>query len=282
MSTRRATLLTPLLLLVLFLGCAYDKISKSSDFDLKYEKAKDYYNKGDYAKALPLLDQLLKVKIGTPLEKEIRYYSAYCYYGQGDFLTASGLFKQVFSLFPQAPEAEECLYRSALCLYLASPRYQLDQTFTQKAIDAFQYFVNVYPKSSLVANANEKIDACRAKLETKMIASADLYFKTEHYEAAAISYENVLQSYPDTKNAEDIALLIIRSYVNYAGQSVTCRKPERYDKAIASYANFAERYPDSKKLPVAEALKERADDLKQKALNEIQTYKLNCDEYQKN
>src|SRR5215204_629587 len=84
---------------VVFNGCQYDKILKSDDFDLKYEKAKAYYGKGDYARALPLLDQLLTVKIGTPEEKDIRYYMAYCYYGQGDYFSAASYFKNVFLTF---------------------------------------------------------------------------------------------------------------------------------------------------------------------------------------
>ncbi len=139
--------------------------------------------------------------------------------------------------------------------------------------------MDVYAKSTLVDDANTKMDELRAKLEQKLIASAELYYNIEDYLAAAVTYENVLQEYPDTQDAENIGLLIMRSYFNYAGQSVACRKAERYDKAISSYQNFVGRYPESAKREVAEALHERSMDLKQRALNEINLYKINCNEF---
>ena len=55
-----------LLSVITLSGCSdYEKLLKSDDFDLKSERAKAYYNEGDYARALPLLDQLLTVRMGT-------------------------------------------------------------------------------------------------------------------------------------------------------------------------------------------------------------------------
>jgi len=263
---------------LLFSSCQYDKLLKSDDFDAKYEKAKDYYSAGDYARALPLLDQLLSVKLGTPQEKEVRYYMAYCYYGQEDYFSSSSLFRQVFNIFPLSAEAEECLFMYAKSLYMASPRYQLEQSYTYKAIDAFQYFIDVYPKSALVKDANGYMDELRSKLEEKLITAAELYYNTEHFEAAAITYANVLLDFPDTRDAEDISFRILSSYFSYAGQSILCRKPERYDLAIESYRDYIARYPTGDKVEMATSLYERSVDLKSKAINEINTYKINCNE----
>lgn len=263
---------------LVFSGCQYDKLLKSDDFDAKYAMAKEYYGKGDYARALPLLDQMLSVKIGTPEEKEVRYYMAYCYYGQADYFSSSSLFRQVFNIFPLSGEAEEMLFMSAKSMYMASPRYSLDQQYTYSAIEAFQYFVDVFPKSALVPEANKYMDELRAKLELKLIEAAELYYNTEHYESAAITYKNVLLEFPDTRDAEDISFKIVDSYYKYAGQSVICKKEERYDMAIASYLDFVARYPNSPKVSEAKDISERSADLKQKAITEITTYKIKCDE----
>lgn len=267
--------------LLVFSGCEYDKLLKSDDFDAKYTKAKEYYAAGDFARSLPLLDQLLSVKLGTTDEKEVRYYMAYCYYGQEDYFSASSLFRQVFNLFPLSAEAEECLFMSAKSMYMASPRYQLDQEYSYKAIDAFQYFIDVYPKSTLIKDANAFMDELRAKLEAKMIAAAELYYNTAHYEAAAITYKNVLLDFPDTRDAEEISYKVINCYFSYAGQSIVCRKEERYDMAIESYRDFTSRFPNSERADQAKSLYERSVDLKSKAINEISTYKINCNELTK-
>ncbi|HNE45441.1 MAG TPA: outer membrane protein assembly factor BamD [Chitinophagales bacterium] len=279
MAWTRALALTIISISILvFTGCQYDKLLKSDDFDAKYAKAKEYYGKGDYARALPLLEQMLSVKIGTPEEKEVRYYTAYCYYGQADYFSSSSLFRQVFNIFPLSGEAEEMLFMSAKSMYMASPRYNLDQQYTYSAIEAFQYFVDVFPKSALVPEANKYMDELRGKLETKLINAAELYYNTEHYESAAITFKNVLLEFPDTRDAEEISYKIADSYFQYAGQSVICKKEERYDDAINSGQDFIQRYPNSPKVADAKDLIEKSIDLKEKAITEITTYKIKCDE----
>ena len=59
----------------------------------------------------------------------------------------------------------------------------------------------------------------------------------EDYQAAAVTFENMLQDFPESTEAEYINLLIVRAYFNYAGQSVVCKKSERYDKAISAVHN---------------------------------------------
>ncbi len=68
---------------------------------------------------------------------------------------------------------------------------------------------------------------------------------------------------------------------NYAGQSVVCRKEERYDRAMESYLDFKARYPESKYLNDATSIYQKSQDLKQKALTEIKSYKIECNELTK-
>ncbi|MFN0274233.1 MAG: outer membrane protein assembly factor BamD [Chitinophagales bacterium] len=264
-------------IVILASGCGgYEKLLKSDDFESKQVKAKEYYNEGDYAKALPLLDQLLVVKSGTTDEEEIRYYIAYSHYGQSEFLLASSLFKGFWLAFPRSYRAEEALYMSAYSLFKASPHFELDQSETEKALDAFQFFIDTYDGSERINECNKLMDELRFKLEEKIYESANMYYRMEQYQAAAITYENMLQEFPETEEAENIGLLIVRSYYNYAVQSVICKRAERCDKAIASYAAFIDRYPISENKKEAESIYSRIIALKNKALVEQENY--NCNE----
>lgn len=269
----------PFIISFLFIcqGCSgYEKLLKSDDFEAKAAQARVYYNEGNYAKALPLLDQLLAVKSGTADEEEIRYFIAYSHYGQSEYLLSASLFKSFWLAFPRSYRAEECLYMSAYALYRSSPVYELDQTETTKALEAFQFFIDTYDKSNRVQEANDIMDELRLKLETKMYESANLYYNSENYQAAAITYENMLESFPETDKAEAVGVLVIRSYFNYALQSIVCKKADRYDKAIASYITFKDRYPNSAYLKEADGLYNRALSMKQKAIKEQENY--NCNE----
>jgi len=247
------------LLSVFFSSCSgYEQLLKSEDFDLKYEKAREYYNKGSYSRALPLFKQLLSVEKGTPREEELMYYIAYSHYGQNDHLIASSLFKNYYTFFPNTERSTECHYMSAYCNYLASPKVSLDQTVTYKAIESFQLFVNAHPKSDSVQAANRMIDLMRRKLEAKALSAADLYYKTRNYQAAAIAYTNLLNDFPDIPQAEYINFLVLQSYFEYAEQSAVCKQDERYGQALGTYNKFKDQYPQSNLLDQALSIQERA------------------------
>ena len=86
----------------------------------------------------------------------------------------------------------------------------------------------------------------RKKLERKAFENADLYYKTGNFKAAAVSFENLLVQYPDIDNVERILFMVVKSYNNYAENSVALRKVDRYHSVITAYKNFIYKYPSSK------------------------------------
>ena len=80
---------------------------------------------------------------------------AYCYYSQGDSYFSFLLFFSIFSnRYPLSEHREECDYMSAYCSYLNSPDPSLDQTYTYKALEEMQVFINKYPTSSRIPECN--------------------------------------------------------------------------------------------------------------------------------
>lgn len=67
-----------ILMTILFSSCGeYNKILKSTDYELKYSYAKKYFNKKDYAKAATLLDELVTIFKGTAYAEESLYLLAH-------------------------------------------------------------------------------------------------------------------------------------------------------------------------------------------------------------
>ncbi|RMG76595.1 MAG: outer membrane protein assembly factor BamD, partial [Bacteroidetes bacterium] len=111
-----------------FIACSdYNKILKSNDLRLKYDKAVEYYEKKQYFKAYPLLEELSVIYRGTSKAEQIDYYLAYCDYYTGDLLYAAYRFKRFAQTYPKSKYAEECSFMSAYCYYRNSPQYSLDQ-----------------------------------------------------------------------------------------------------------------------------------------------------------
>ncbi|GAB4281494.1 MAG: hypothetical protein Kow0068_05980 [Marinilabiliales bacterium] len=138
--------------LAILTSCSeYQRILKSSDYNLKYTKGVEYYQKGDYFRALSLFEELTSIYKGTSKAEKIYFYYAYCHFYQGDYILAGYHFKNFARSYPLSKNKEEAEYMAAYCYYLNSPPASLDQSYTYKAIDELQLFVNKYPYSERVS-----------------------------------------------------------------------------------------------------------------------------------
>lgn len=183
---------------------------------------------------------------------------AYCYYNQGNQVLAGHYFKNFAMRFPYNEHAEECEYMAAYCSALLSPEASLDQTYTVKAIEEMQAFINKYPKSNRIEECNRIIKKLRNKLETKSYEAANLYFKIGDYKAATVAFKNSLEEYPDSPYRESIRFLLLKSWYLYAEKSVSKKQQERYQNCVTEYFVLLAEYPASSYLREAKKLYESA------------------------
>ena len=236
----------------------YKKTLKTGNNELKYETALDLYEKGDFNKAIQFFDILRAVYRGTKEGEKITYYSANCYFQTKDYNIAAYYYKQYAQTYPRGEHAEEAMFMSAYCNYLQSPRPSLDQTNTYIALSELQTFIDMYPSSPKVKEANRLMDDLRGKLETKSYNISKLYYRMEDYQAAITSFENLLNDYPDTDYKEEVLYYITIAYFDYAQKSIFSKRTERYEKTIEAYNNLLFLYPESKYLKDARKANEHA------------------------
>jgi outer membrane protein assembly factor BamD len=236
----------------------YQKVLKSSDLNYKMAKGKEYYNKEEYDKAITLFEEVLASLRGTKNFEELYYYYAYAQFGNQNYYMAAYHFNYISSNYPNFEKAAECEYMSAYCYYLLSPEFELDQTDTYKAIDEMQLFINNHPESERVTEANEIIDKLRAKLELKSVRGAELYYNIGDYKAAMVALKNTIKEFPDSKEADYVQFLIVKSNFELAMQSIPAKKSERLEETIANYSNFIDRFASSKYAPQAQKIYERS------------------------
>jgi outer membrane protein assembly factor BamD len=241
---RKSLVFSILIISLVIVSCSpYQKLLKGSDNELKYTKAMEFYEKGEYVKAQQLFEQIQAFFRGTEKAEKIAYYNAYCYYKQRDYILGGYYFRTFATNFSTSALAEEALYLSAYCSYLESPRSSLDQTSTVEAISSLQLFISQYPKSEKAPQCSKLIDELRAKLEKKDIDIALLYYKMEYYKAAIVSLNNVLKDYPDTKSKELILYSILIAKYDYAIKSVYNKRQERLNDALDAYNEYISGFP---------------------------------------
>jgi outer membrane protein assembly factor BamD len=250
-----------LIVLIAFSSCKskFEKLRASNDTAKKYREAVRLYEKKDYSKALGLFDDLVTKYRGTAEAEDLSYYFAYTHYKLRDNTTARYHFKTFADTYASSPKAEECRFMAAYCFYLESPIYSLDQENTIKAIEALQLFINLHPKGERVAEASKLISNLREKLETKSYANSRLFLDIGDYKSAVIAFRNSAREFPDTKYAEEMEFLTVKSQALYAGASFEVKQEERYNEAIQLYAEFIQNYPSSKYLKEAEAIKKSSE-----------------------
>src|SRR5215216_1543239 len=230
----------------LLLGCTgFNKVMKSKDPQYKLRMAEQYYVKKKYNYAQQLYEDIMPYYRGQPEFEDIYYKYAYCAYYQMDYLNAENLFKTFLEIYPNSPKAEEVDYMRAYTYYRQSPKPELDQSNTIKAMGMMQVFINTHPGSARNKEASEIIDICRHKLEIKDHNAAQLYFDLGQFRAAAVAFNTLLNSFPESDKADEYKMMAIRSYYSFAELSVEEKKAERFEKVIEECNEFIDRFPES-------------------------------------
>ena len=246
MKKRLSHIVVLLALLLTAAGCSnYQKLLKSNDVQKKYTAAVKYYEKGDYYRAGELLDAVAPLLTGTDQAEDALFYQANANYELGNYLLSETYFRNFYTTYPRSEKAERAMFMQVKSLYNESPNYEQDQASTLTAIDAVQEFMQRYPQSEFLAEANQILDNLVVKLDKKAFDSAKLYYKIHAYKASVVALTNFIREYPSSPFAEEAAFLKIESQYEYAKQSVASKQEERFYEVVEFYQNFVDQYPES-------------------------------------
>jgi outer membrane protein assembly factor BamD len=250
-------LLVLLVVVVLLPSCSeYQKVLKSSDYDVKYEKAIEYYDEGDYMRASTLFQELISVFMGTDRAEEVHFKYATSLYRLRDYLSSVHFFSEFVKKYPNSEYSEEAQFMVGSSYYQLSPKPRLDQTDTHNAIEAFQLFVSLYPNSPLLEKANKMVDELQEKLVFKSYLNAKLYYHLgtylgNNYQAAVITARNSLDEFPDTEYREELSFLILDSLYIQAMNSIEEKEEDRLRRTLDEYYAFINEFPKSSYLKSA-------------------------------
>lgn len=237
---------------VLLASCGeYNKILKSTDYELKYSYAKKYFNSKQYSKSATILEELVPIFKGSAYAEESLYLLAQSYYGQKDYQTASQYFQTYFTTYPKGEYTELSRYYSGYGLFLDSPDPRLDQAQTYKAIEQLQLYLEYYPQSERAEEAQTIMFDLQEKLAYKELLAARLYYNLgtymgNNYEACVITSRNALKDYPYSKHREEFMFFVISSKYELAIVSVEERLQGRYREVVDEYYNYTNEYPEGK------------------------------------
>ena len=186
-------------LVVFFSSCnEYQKAMKSEDVSVKFDVASKLYEAGKYSKAIRLFEQIAPAYKGKPSAEKMFYMYSQSLYKTKQYYLAGYQFESFAASYPKSEKIEECAFLGAKCFSKLSPVYSLDQVDTYKAIDKLQNYIDEYPESPNLAEANLLVKDLREKLEKKAFEVAKQYNTISDHKSAIVALDNFGINYPGT------------------------------------------------------------------------------------
>ncbi|WP_231563330.1 outer membrane protein assembly factor BamD [Salegentibacter sp. Hel_I_6] len=261
---KKVILLAAVLMLTVSCG-EYQSLLKSEDTGKKYTYAEQLYNEAQeendnrkYRKALRLFEQIVPEYRGKPQGEKLSFLFADTYYELENYYLSSYEFERFQQSYPNSERVEEAAYKKARSFYELSPKYNIDQTDTHKAVTELQSYLNTYPEGEYVDIANEMASELRIKLEQKEYEIAKQYHLTGearagNFRAAIRSFTNFLSNNPGSPFREGAHYYRFDSAYQLAVNSFMNVMQERLEEALEYYESYKKYYPEGEYIEPMEA-----------------------------
>lgn len=231
--------LSVLLLVALFCSCnEYQKALKNEDIAVKFDMATKLYEAGKYTKAIRFFEQMASGYRGKPQAEKLFYMFAQSYYKTQQYYLAGYQFESFVSGYPKSEKIQEAAYLGAKSYSMLSPIYSLDQTDTKKAIDKMQTFIDNYPNSEYITEANNTVKTLSEKIEKKVYENAKGYHTISDYKSALVAFDNFIIDYPGTPFKENALYYKFDSAYQLAINSIPSKMEERLNVAKIAYSSL--------------------------------------------
>jgi len=238
---------------LLFSCGEYQKVLNRGTSEDQYKMAVKMYESEKYSKALSLFEKVTPVYRGKPQMERIQFMVAQSNFNTKNYNLAGYYFDRFTNNYPKSSKREEAAFLSAYSYKLSSPVFSLDQTDTDKALGSFQSFINTYPASDRIDEANLHYKELRYKLEKKAFEIAKTYYRTadydlRNYKAAIQAFDNMLSDYLGSKFKEEALYYRLKAAHDFVLKSTKRSKEPRIKDAILAYEKLVRNFPESKYL----------------------------------
>ncbi len=229
----KKVIIIPVLLIFVF-ACSGTVDTSKFMAEEYFKYAFELYNNEDYEQAILEFQNILMQFPGSTINDDVQFYLGMTYFKKEQYLLAAYEFSKLIQNYATSPFVPDAQFMLAESYYQISPPYQLDQSYTKKAIEEFQAFIDIFPSNPKVEEAEKKIKELNNKLAQKEYQNAMIYEKMEYDKAAMKYYDYVVETYHDTRFAP-LAL--------YNKIKIEVRKG-MINEALSDISLFLDRYPE--------------------------------------
>ncbi len=200
-------------LLFMFIGCSSTLPDESLSLAEHLKIGMDYLDEEKYVKAQDEFKFVLSRGTGTDYGDDAQFFLAESYFLNDQFILSIKEYENLTRKMAFSPFFEKSRFRICEAYRIESPDYYNDQSYTEKALERYQEFLDDFPESEHVQNVTESMSILRNKLAKKLYETGVLYLKMDEFEPARMSFNNVLDQYYDTDIVEEVHVGVIKSYI---------------------------------------------------------------------
>lgn len=226
----------------------YQKVLKNEDIAAKFKMGEDLYNQGKYSKANKLFAQIVPNYRGKPQAEKLMYLYSQTFFKMKDYYNAGYQFERFASSYPKSEKFEEASFLSAKGYYMLSPVYSKEQKETKDAIEKLQDFINLFPESEYMSEANSLVQELEFKLEKKAFEVAKQYNTILDFQASIKAFDNFIYEFPGSELREEALYYRLDSAYKLAMNSVEYKKEKRLNTAKEYCEAFKQKYIESQYL----------------------------------
>ncbi len=235
----------PLLVLALLVGCTFKEVVPKKAETLDFQRAKDFQKASRYDLAIEKFEAIKNKYPLTPEAIEAELEIAESYYLQGSYVESLAYFQSFHDLHPNYKKVDFASFRVGMSYYKQIPStIDRDLSAASKAIEAFDEFLDRYPRSSYVPEAQAKKQDCRLKLAQKEYYIGDFYYRQKQYQSAAGRFEIILKKYEGLGLEEKVLFQLGMCYY-YLNEKAEAKK---------MLSEFIKQFPNSKEAAEANAV----------------------------
>lgn len=192
-----------LLAVLLISGCAAEKVQTDLPVENLYNNAFDDLQKTKYKKAAEEFEQ---VEIEHPYSQwavKAKLMGAYAYYKNEDYDDAVLALDRFIKYHPGNKDAAYAYYLKGMCYYDQISSADKDQADTEKAEEAFNRLIMLYPDSEYAADARKKVNLTADYKAGQEMIIGRYYLNNGNYLSALNRFNVVLENYQTTVQIEE-------------------------------------------------------------------------------
>ncbi len=224
-------------------GCAAHRVdvsvlSSPSD-QIVWDAAQKAIQKKDWEAARQYLRRIIDAFPQSEHQPQARIGLADTYFeagGTANYVLAISSYREFLTLYPQHAKSDYAQFQVAESEFKQRNSPDRDQTATEKALEEYQRLLDVYPESSYVETARERIRQCRQEVARADYLVGWFYQRGRQAWRSAIGrYEIILTDYPDYEKTDEV-LYRVSQCLAAAG---------RYAEALPYIGRLEKEFPKS-------------------------------------